>query len=602
MKILFNVFPPNLTYAPEIGQSVLKAYLKKEGFDSKIIYWNVLFKNLMINVSEKYDPSEINDTLLPFIYMLEGQNCNITALMDDLLSNKPQLSVWDKYKELSFLDDICFEIESIIKSVLEDNNYFSDYDIIGISYKFNQWIPGLIFIRELKKRNPSIKCLIGGIPTKNETYAIMDLFEVFDFGIWGEGEYPLTLLMKHLECNKILIDDIPSLIYKKNNQLTSNTTKNEYTFLITPDYTDYFEYSLDKDYYLLLESSRSCSWKGCKFCYLNQGYKFRTKTTETLISEIDYLSKKHETSKFTFVDNDFICGDYERVNKILDLIIEYKQNINPKITFHMAEINSALVDKTFIERLKNAGFSGVQIGFEASSDSLLKKMNKQSRFINHILAIKLCNENEINILGMNIIQNIIDEDINDIDESIKNLHYLRFEFRKGLKIHCSNLAIRSSSKYYKGIKNQNQLNDWYFPLEDIFPEKYKKYKFELFCNYPKSNNRHWIYFNKMVDFYQKNKFTYRVKIIDKNTIIYKEFFNRKIVNELLIDGEIERTILFRSASKIVSIEYLLDILLKIDPQITRLDITTVAYNLHNERLVFYDCKTESILSLINCDV
>jgi radical SAM superfamily enzyme YgiQ (UPF0313 family) len=76
--------------------------------------------------------------------------------------------------------------------------------------------------------------------------------------------------------------------------------------------------------------------------------------------------------------------------------------------------------------MKQVSFVQTQIGFEATADALLKKMQKRQRFAHNIQVLKVGNQYELDIIGLNILKGIPTETKEDILESSNNLKFLRF--------------------------------------------------------------------------------------------------------------------------------------------------------------------------------
>jgi radical SAM superfamily enzyme YgiQ (UPF0313 family) len=107
-----------------------------------------------------------------------------------------------------------------------------------------------------------------------------------------------------------------------------------------------------------------------------------------------------------------------------------------------------------------AGFKSIQIGYEAVSDSLLRKVNKKNSFSSNLMFVKWASEYNLSLQGLNIITGLIEEDDTDIKTSIKNLHYLRFFLNVGTKHTVVPLQIMSASRYYKELQDRHKLDVW----------------------------------------------------------------------------------------------------------------------------------------------
>jgi radical SAM superfamily enzyme YgiQ (UPF0313 family) len=170
----------------------------------------------------------------------------------------------------------------------------------------------------------------------------MHNFEFYDYAIWGEGEYPLLELY-----NSIKKDDkrkIPYLVYRDNekklyvfsSKKKQNLNMNENIY---PNFDDFFQQNIKENpkISLSIEASRGCHWNQCRFCYLNDGYQYRTKNIDSKIQELEYQIKKHNIFSFIFLDNDVIGRNIESFSIFLDKLIELRKE-HEKFVIELAEI------------------------------------------------------------------------------------------------------------------------------------------------------------------------------------------------------------------------------------------------------------------------
>lgn len=149
----------------------------------------------------------------------------------------------------------------------------------------------------------------------------------------GEGENSTLLLAQHGFSEGVL-NKIPHICYRNCNTITSNKAINTYINLnnVSFDMSDYFSqiklHKLPLTLMIPIEASRGCNWGRCKFCFLNKGYKFRTKSVKSVKNEIlNYIEKFNCTSIF-FLDNNIVANDNIRFDTLLDELINVRQKYN----------------------------------------------------------------------------------------------------------------------------------------------------------------------------------------------------------------------------------------------------------------------------------
>lgn len=126
-----------------------------------------------------------------------------------------------------------------------------------------------------------------------------------------------------------------------------------------------------------IERSRGCHWNRCKFCYLNRGYKYRLKSTEKLYEEIVYMIENYGVYEFEFLDNDFIGTDLQQFETLLKVLAKIKK-IYPDFRIIAAEVITKDLNHLLLKKMYEIGVDYVQIGYESTSNNLLKKIIKKT--------------------------------------------------------------------------------------------------------------------------------------------------------------------------------------------------------------------------------
>ena len=197
MKILLNCLPPSDINSPSISLSILKKFMVNNGVETEVKYWN-----FSLSVMSDYTDSEDTEIrILPFLSILNDRHENtkgnnrIISLLQKL---DPSYKTIDPNYYSDFLEDKKEEIYEIIHQEIKSID-FSEVSLFGITAKYNQWIPGMILAEEIKKVAPEVKIIVGGFGGEKVAKEAMKLCPSFDFGTWGEGEYPLLELTDQLK-------------------------------------------------------------------------------------------------------------------------------------------------------------------------------------------------------------------------------------------------------------------------------------------------------------------------------------------------------------------------------------------------------------------
>ena len=318
---------------------------------------------------------------------------------------------------------------------------WGSFGFAGFSICLCQLTSSLYFIKRIKQRFPDLPIVIGGsmFSGDSSTQNLLRVFPQVDFVVNGEGEIPLSRLVRHLGNaeNSENIPPIPGIVTREtvNNRTHVSFQQMEtLSSLPPPDYDDYFNllktFSPGKTFFPILsaEISRGCWWRrpqggkksvGCAFCNLNlQWDGYRSKSPKQVISEIDSLTTRYKTLSVAFMDNLLpmkesgeIFSGLAGLNKDLRLFAEMR----------------ATTPRHILEAMQTAGVHEVQIGIEALSTGLLKKLNKGTTAIRNLEIMKHCEE-----LGIANVSNLIlhfpGSEADDVEETLRNLKFA-FPFR-----------------------------------------------------------------------------------------------------------------------------------------------------------------------------
>jgi ribosomal peptide maturation radical SAM protein 1 len=231
----------------------------------------------------------------------------------------------------------------------------------------------------------------------------------------GEGEIPLYQIIDHLrktppDLNLSKIKGVYTRIGdgRLPDRASLSQLKN-LDKLSPPDYDDYFElldtFADGKSFFptLPVETSRGCWWKravgparvsGCAFCNLNlQWDGYRSKPAAQVAAEIDYLTSRHRTLSVAIMDN---VLPKKNATELFRQIAGLHKDLRL-----FGEVRATTPRKE-LAAMRDCGMREVQIGIEALSSGLLKKLHKGTSTIQNLEIMKNCEA-----LGIRNISNLI---------------------------------------------------------------------------------------------------------------------------------------------------------------------------------------------------
>jgi ribosomal peptide maturation radical SAM protein 1 len=333
-------------------------------------------------------------------------------------------------------EELSLRLEGISRRILDKQDWHR-YILAGFSICFGQLISSLYFIQEVKRRAPSIPVVVGGSACAGEMgKRLLTTFSEIDFVVQGEGERPLGALAAALSAAQSPpLSRIPGLLTRSAPDAENGLDQiPDLDALPVPDYTDYFTrlraLGPDKAFFprLPMETSRGCWWrkgtgqtgKGCAFCNLNLQWRgYRTKSRERVTREIETLTGRHQILSLSFMDNILPPKGLE------DL---FRDIAHTGIDLRLFSEIRATTSRETLQLMGAAGMREVQVGIEALSTSLLKRLNKGTTALDNLAVMKHCETPGLPRLTGNLILYFPSSREEDVTETLANLEFA-FPFR-----------------------------------------------------------------------------------------------------------------------------------------------------------------------------
>ena len=536
--IILNWMLPAIPSFPSPAMSVLKSQLQAEGYDVKVVYWNFhllpVIEHYWGELTEEYEDH--------LVYYLAPIFAYWALVLNDKEAIRLQREYWNKknkeheMSEEEFLIHIQ-ENSRMLKSSI--NKLLVEYEygqclFAGYYQKLFQMYGADIVAREQKRLFPKSIAVLGGIDTKDEALASMDNFPAYDYALWGEGEVTLPNLTAMLQ-GALGKTEVGNMVWRNEEQLEISSSNKRFVKLddsVIPDYSDYFaQATIDwKKIRLPIEGSRGCHWARCRFCFHNEGTRYRRKSPQRIAKEIRMQMERYGIHQISFLDNDTIGKDIEGFKELLKELSAIKKEV-PDFHITRAEVVTRSLNAELIRQMAAVGFRDVQIGYESLSDHLLEKIHKCNSFSSNFLYIKWALLSGIKIRGANLIMNLLEETDEDLRESLNTLRFLRFMLKDMRFMHVySTLWIKHSSRYFKEIEASGKLEEW---------KVFKSFRF-LPATYLKDENKYALQFfvkptfNDLWDDIEETEWEYirhphSYSIEENGGVVYKEYIEGKLI-------------------------------------------------------------------------
>jgi len=509
---------------PSIQLAVLESYLKKRDI-------NIKTRHLYLKAAEFYRLNNYNFLIYP-------PNDSYTAQM--VFSKYVFPEHWKKTEskfreyfngnlsknkeiEKQFTFDIYVQQTDKFFNWVLENTGWKSYDIIGFTLNYGQLLPSLAIAKKIKELSPDKKIIFGGSRTTD--FLGVKMFESFsymDFIVSGDGEDALY----HLASDYQNYESIPLLMYRKGKEVIWNESDAvvDINSLPVPSYDSFYEElkststEVQQYYYyngkLPVEISRGCWWNRCSFCNLNiQHKKYREKNADRIIEEIQVLSNKYKILDFQIIGNTLPKTNYRT-------LFEKLKQLGKDFTF-VAEARAGQLKSNDYTLMKESGFTTIQTGIESFSQHYLKKMNKGTRVIDNIAALKFCKENEI-INRYNLIIDYPNEEPVDFEETKRNIQLFK-QYLDPPQI-CY-LRILFGSPIHRNPKQFNIQQLEYAPIDRLmYPQEFLEKGFNFVYGFKRKEalGKHdWI---QLVDEWKKERESLEIDGIKKQTMIDKLIF------------------------------------------------------------------------------
>lgn len=330
----------------------------------------------------------------PFeLYRNEVKKCHLPLGLAYLAG-----SIRDRH-QVAALDAIAEGYENEL--IINQNMFMYGLDFVNIKLRIKEFSPHIVGIscpfssqvevyrnlcRAIKEIDRKIIVVLGGAhPSALPEIAIQD--ENVDFVVLGEGEIILRNLLDCIEKGKE-VSTVEGLAYRSNGEIRVNPRKEYIGDLDTISFPYWDIFPLERYFYINnphgirplnlpffpIITSRGCPYR-CIFCASNivWGRKFRARTVENVLAEIDYLKKNFGAKELLFED-DNLTLEKNRAKEIFNKLIENRYNISWS-TPNGISVND--MDNELLVLMKKAGCYSISLGVESGDQSFLNNVIKK---------------------------------------------------------------------------------------------------------------------------------------------------------------------------------------------------------------------------------
>lgn len=297
--------------------------------------------------------------------------------------------------------------------------------LIGVSLPYQETArEGLDFIRDLRSSGITTHITVGGIYPTFGYEEIMALYPAVDSVVVGEGEETLPAVANAVMAGRSL-EGVAGVVYRQGASLVVNPDRPsvpDLDDLPFPD-RDTLPPVLKRFGFASMLTSRGCYGR-CTFCsvdafYSRFGPKFRLRSSENVLAELEHLYDAYGVRNVMFSDANFISGKgigARRAAEIAEGILRRQWDLEFRIQCRVDD-----VDEELFTLMKRAGLTRVYLGVEAGSQAMLDRFRKDVSAEENFRAIELLNK-----LGMFISMGFIMFDHStDLKELSENIDFVK---------------------------------------------------------------------------------------------------------------------------------------------------------------------------------
>ena len=390
-----------------------------------------------------------------------------------------------------------YEIPDVVNRVVKDQP-----DITGLSMVFTGRGREFCHLAQALRQAGYRGHLIGGGPfaSFNCERLLRDYPEFDSIGL-GEGEELICNLAANLED----VSRVSGLCYRRRDgSIGLNPSKgnpDNLDALAFPKRTTFHSY-FDKPIASVL-TSRGC-WRECAFCSINAWYqrgggkKFRIRSVESIVAEVEELYFKYGVRIFNFQDDNFFLPNPEKAERRFE---QLRSRLRDEGVGRIAIAVKARPDSiTYgsIRVLDQLGLFRVFLGVENASETGLRHLNRKSCLAEILNALEILNE-----FGVHIAYNLLMfEPETTLDEILINLRFMERHIENPFNF-CRAEAYAGTGLETKLVSEGRLLGDYFgfdYRIHDPRSEAFHQIANYAFFNRNFSDyGLH--YFNMQVDFY-----------------------------------------------------------------------------------------------------
>ncbi len=241
-------------------------------------------------------------------------------------------------------------------------------DIVGLGAFTCEIKPAALIASQIKKINPRIVTIIGGVHVTAIPKETLREFPQFDIGVCGEGEATFSEVCGAIK-NQETLGNIPGLVFRRGEETVLTPPRERIADQDTVPFPAWDLFPQAEEYFLMTQ--RGCPFN-CLFCMNPNGRVARARSIENLMEELTMVLDRYHPKKVWFGDELFSVN-MDRTHQLLDAMIA--AGVPQKAKWH-AQTHVHFVDEALFKKMKRAGAWLIGMGIETGDADILRQVGK----------------------------------------------------------------------------------------------------------------------------------------------------------------------------------------------------------------------------------
>ncbi|MEW6737889.1 MAG: radical SAM protein, partial [Acidobacteriota bacterium] len=342
--------------------------------------------------------------------------------------------------------------------------------IVGFSVMVQQVFTAAVLARLVREILPSTTIVFGGPAILSRTaVCYRELFPEVDYFVYGDGEESLKTIAEHVATG-LPLDSEPGILGRQTSAGMISQPVRQPVLRQVPfaDFEEIGNFYRHTGFPLTTWFGRGCSWGKCRFCSIPEFQRrLLNRPVEDLYGEISHFKTYYGTSSIRFGDWE-VNGSPKDLQQFCSKVIENNHHFE-----FWGEVNARNLSSELVNHMKQAGFVSLQVGLEAFSDGLLRKMKKPATLIDNIRAMILAHQFDIELFS-NIIFNFPGETREDLLDTLRVIKLIRHLLSPPVKLALLEFLLETDADVYQNLDQSDEIDNYRFESR-CFPDQQKPY-------------------------------------------------------------------------------------------------------------------------------